>query len=211
MLLEKSLDSILNTKTKLKIIRLFIFRTPDFRAAGREIARMAKVSPPSAHAALKELYSKGVLKLEIIGGQHIYSINEKSRMVADILRPVFAKELSFKDDIKSFLTKEIETTGLKNKLVSVVLYGSVQRGEAIEKSDVDIAAIVKDDKDKGTVEDTFSEEIGKKFSEYFGAHLDVYVKSKDEFTKRMKRRLPPVSTLLKSYSVLFGKDPLELV
>jgi predicted nucleotidyltransferase/predicted DNA-binding transcriptional regulator len=211
MLTEKTLDSILNTKTKLKVIRLFLSRTPDFRATGRGIARMAKVSPPSAHSALKELYNKGILKLEIIGGQHIYSIHEKNRIVADILKPLFAKELSSKDDIKSFLQREIETTGLKNKLISLLLYGSVQRGDALEKSDVDIAAIVKDDKNKEEVETVFLEVIGKKFSEYFGAHLDVYVKSKDEFVSRMKKRLPPVSTLMKSYAVLFGKDPLEFV
>ena len=210
MPIEHSLDGILNTKTKVKIIRLFISRTPDFRATGREIARWVKVSPPAAHAALKELYNQGILKLEIIGGQHIYSINEKNRIVSDVLKPLFAKELSFKDDVKSFLHKEIETSGLKHKLISVVLYGSLQKGQAIEKSDVDIAAIAKDKKDKEDIEDTFLEEIGKRFKEYFGLHLDVYVKSQDEFVKRRKKRLSPVSSLMKSYSVIFGKDPLEL-
>lgn len=211
MVIENSLDIILDSKAKVKIIRLFISRTDDFRTSGREIAKWIKVSPPTTHTALKELYSQGILKLEIIGKQHIYSLNTKNRMVRDILKPSFKKELSLKEDIKRFLIKKIEGLKLEPKIDSLILYGSLQRGSTTNRSDVDIAVIVKDEKYTEEIKDKFIVDIAGQFSEYFGAHLDAYVKSRAEFIKRMKRHLSPVSSLMKSYSVIFGKEPFELI
>jgi predicted nucleotidyltransferase len=211
MAMENSLDIILNTKTKVKIIRLFVSRTDDFRSSGREIAKWIKVSPPATHTALKELYNQSILNLEVIGKQHIYSLNNKNRIVKDILKPSFKKELSIKEDIKHFLNKKIEEEKIKHKLSSLILYGSLQRRRTTGLSDVDIAVIVKYKRDVKEIEDKFIENIGIEFSEYFGVHLDAYVKSKDGFVYRMKKHLPPVLSLMKSYSVIFGEDPLEFI
>ncbi|MDP2939975.1 MAG: ArsR family transcriptional regulator [Candidatus Omnitrophota bacterium] len=210
MAIENSLDSVLNTKTKVKIIRLFISRTNEFHTSGREIAKSIKVSPPAAHAALKKLYNQGILKLEIIGKQHIYSLNDKNRLVRDILKPSFKKEISLKDDIKRFIAKKIKKEKLARDIISIILYGSLQCHQTTDTSDVDIAVITKDKIKAKKVEDAFIENIAVQFHEYFGFHLDVYVKSKEEFLSRIKRRLSPVSSLAKSYSVIYGKDLIEL-
>ena len=211
MVIENSLDIILDSKIKVKIIRLFISRTEDFRSSGREIAKLIKVSPPTTHTALKELYGQGILKLEIIGKQHIYSLNAKNRIVKDILKPGFKKELSLKEDISRFLIKKIGELNLKPKIDSLILYGSLQRDSTTNRSDVDIAVIVKNKKDTEAIRDKFIVDIAGEFSEYFGAHLDAYVKSRAEFVYRMKRHLSPVSSLMKSYSLIFGKEPFELI
>ena len=75
MAIEKRLDNIVNSKAKIAIIRLLVSKTDDFRASGREIANLVHLSAPAAHAALKELYNQSVLKLDIIGKQHIYSLD----------------------------------------------------------------------------------------------------------------------------------------
>ncbi len=210
MSIEEALDDVLDTKSKVRIIRLFVSRTEDFMASGREIARLVGITPPAAHAALKELYNQGILKLEITGKQHIYRVNYSNRVVKDMLQPMFKKEISIKDEIKDYLIKQIQKKGIKNKVASVILYGSLQRGKTHEKSDVDIAVIVKDKKYKEEIEDVFLDDISVKFSEYFKAHLDAYIKTKDEFRLRLKKNLSPVSTLMKSYSVIWGKEPLDI-
>ena len=53
MALDKGLDNILNTGSKVKIIRLFVSRRKDFMASGRQIARLVNITAPAAHAALK--------------------------------------------------------------------------------------------------------------------------------------------------------------
>lgn len=210
MVIEKSLDTIVNSKSKIAIIRLFVTKTPDFKATGREIAKLVHFSPPAAHAALKELFNQGVLKRENIGKQHIYSLDTENRIVRKILKPMFKEEVSFKDELKDFLIRQSQKAGIKKKIVSLLLYGSMQRGETHEKSDIDIAVIVKDKKDKKEVEDRFLNDISVDCHNYFKAHLDAYIKTKEEFRARLKRNLPPVLTLMKSYSVIYGKEPLEI-
>lgn len=210
MVVRNSLDDILDSKSKIAIIRLFVSKTDDFKATGREIAKLTHFSAPAAHSALKGLFAQGVLKLDYIGKQHIYSLDANNRIVQKILRPMFKGETSLKDELGDFLLTQIKASGIKKKIASLLLYGSMQKGNAREKSDVDIAIIIKNKKDKKEIEDKFLNQISVKFYDYFKAHLDTYIKTKDEFRQRLKNNLPPVSTLMKSYSVLYGKEPLEV-
>jgi len=210
MAVEKSLDNILNSKSKIAIIRLFVSKTSDFKASGREIGKLIRFSAPAAHAALKELYNQGVLKLDNIGKQHIYSIDNNNRIVQKILKPMFKEEISLKDELKDFLIKRIREAGIKKKIASLLLYGSLQKATTHDKSDVDVAIIIKNKKDKKEIEERFLNEISVKFHDYFKTHLDTYIKTTDEFRTRLKKNLPPVSTLMKSYSVICGKEPLEI-
>ncbi|MEW6008337.1 MAG: nucleotidyltransferase domain-containing protein [Candidatus Omnitrophota bacterium] len=208
--MEKSLDDILTSKLKIAIIRLFVSKTSDFKATGREIAKLIDFSAPAAHAALKELYNHGVLKLETIGKQHIYTLDNSNRVVQKILKPLFREEKSLKDEVKNFLIKHIRKAGIEKKIISLLLYGSLQRGEANQKSDIDIAVIIRNKKDKEGIEEKFLNHISVKFYDYFKVHLDTYIKTADEFRPRLKRNLPPVSTLMKSYSVIYGREPLDV-
>jgi len=210
MAIEKSLDNILTSKLKIAIIRLFVSKTDEFKATGRQIAKLTRFSPPAAHSALKELYNQEILKLDTIGKQHIYSLDNNNRIVQKILKPMFKEEFSLKDELKDFLIKSTREAGIAKKIFSLLLYGSLQKGVTHDKSDVDIAIIVKNKKDKKEIEEKFLNEISVKFYDYFKVHLDVYIKSKEEFRTRLKKNLPPVSTLMKAYSVIYGKEPLEI-
>jgi len=209
MAIDRILDSILDANSKIRIVRLFVNRRRDFMSSGREIARLTGLSPPAAHAALKELYNQDVLKRDILGKQHIYRLNTNNRIVRNILIPAFKTEKSVKQDIIKFIKRKILQKKLKNDIVSVVLYGSIQRGN-VKKGDVDIAIVVKDSKAKARVEREFTEKIADEFREYFGVYLDVYIKTKKEFRKRVISNKPPVSTMLESYFVIYGKDPRNL-
>lgn len=208
--MQKTLDKILNTNSKLCIIRLLISRRNDFIASGRQIAKMVKISPPAVHVALKSLYNYEILKREIVGRQHLYKLNRANRIVKNMLIPTFMNELSIKDDIVDFLKKQITVNKLKEDIISVILYGSFQTGETDETSDVDIAIVTSTESSKKRIEKVFSETIGVTFHKYFGAHLDIYIKTKKEFINRIKKNLPPVSTMVKAYLIIYGKDPIFL-
>lgn len=210
MAIERSLDKILNTNSKVKIVRLFVSRRVDFMASGREIARLIEITPPAAHAALKDLYNQDILKRDIIGREHIYRLNANNRIVQNILIPAFKKEYSVKEDIFKFLKKKIKEKKMKDKIISLILYGSLQSGRAHEKSDVDIAVITKNEAAQKEVERVFIEDVSHQFYDYFGANIDTYIKTKDEFVKRLKKKLSPLSKLVESYTVIYGKDPIKL-
>ena len=209
MAIEDKLDDILDTKSKIKIIRLFISRTGDFMVSGSDVARLVGLTPPAAHASLKELYDQDILRRDIVGKQHIYRLNTSSRIVSKILKPAFQKEHSIKEDIKEFLVKQIKHYRMASAVKSIILYGSLAQGKTHHTSDCDIAVILKDPRSKKRIEDLFTDKISSEFSEYFGISLDVYIKTYDEFIKRLKRRLSPVKTLMKSYMMVYGKDPID--
>jgi predicted nucleotidyltransferase len=202
-------ESIIDSPSKLAILRVFASRR-GLKATGRQIAKLVGYSAPSTHESLKNLHERNILKLDIIGKQHIYTLNEEDRIVQKIIRPMFAAESNFKNEIRNFLLDEFKKTKIKAKIASLILYGSVQTEKAKRGSDVDVAVVVSRAADIRPVEDAFSSEISPRFKAYFGVQIDPYIKSEDEFKQRLKKNKPPVSTLMQSYSVLYGKEPLEV-
>lgn len=202
------IEDIMASPSKLAILRAFAARK-GLKATGRQIAKLAGYSVPSTHDSLKSLHERNILKLDIIGKQHIYTLNEDERMVQKIIRPMFAAESDVHNDIREYLLKEMKRAKILSKITSLIFYGSMQTGTDKLGSDVDIAVVVTQKPDLKLVEETFAE-IAPGFKKYFGAQIDPYIKSKVEFKARLKKNLPPVSTLMKSYSVLYGKEPLEI-
>ncbi len=203
------IDDVIDSPLKVAILRILTSRH-DFKATGRQIAKLSGYSVPSTHESLKDLYSRNILNFEIIGKQHIYSLNEEDRIVQKIIRPMFKVESGIKGEIRDFLLEELKKAGLKKDVISLIFYGSAQKETAKTGSDVDIAVIVSKTATVRRVTDVFITMIALRFKSYFGMQLDAYVKSAAEFRRRIKKNQPPVSTLMKSYSVLYGKEPLEV-
>ncbi len=204
-----SMTEIIDSPSKLAILRVFASRV-GLKATGREIAKRSGYSVPATHESLKDLHSRNIFNLEVIGKQHIYTLNEEDRIVKKIIRPLFEAEGSIKDEIRDFLVKELKDTRLKKAVVSLILYGSVQKNKSGKNSDVDIAVVVDKEVDVKRVTHIFISTIMSKFKLYFGIQLDPYIKSAADFRSRLKKNFSPLSTLMKSYAVLYGKEPLEV-
>lgn len=206
--MEKSLDSILNTDHKIKILRLFICRTEEYQATGREVARLINVTAPTAHAALKDLHGHHIIQYEVSGRNHLYRLNRKNRTVMDLLLPMFSKEQKLQKDAFDFLIKMIDKQNIKKRIISIIFYGSRKTQRAHIQSDIDIAIVVKTASDVEPVENVFIDNISCEFYEYFGFSIDAYIKSKKDFINRLKLKKAPVSTLMRAYDVILGEDPL---
>lgn len=204
-----NVSEIVDSPSKLAILRVFASRA-GLKATGREIAKLSGYSAPSTHQSLKDLNARHILKLEVIGKQHIYTLNEEDRIVKKIIRPLFAAEGGVKEEIRDFLTQKLKETGLKQAVVSLILYGSVQKDQAGKKSDVDVAVVTAKSADVSRTADVFVSAIMGQFKSYFGVQLDPYIKSAVEFRGLLKKNRAPVSTLIKSYTVLYGKEPLDI-
>jgi predicted nucleotidyltransferase len=211
MALETILDDVLDSRSKVRVLRLFALRTDGFLASGREIARLTSLSPPAAHAALRSLLDARVLGREIVGRQHLYRLNSGARLVRDIIRPLFAREGGVRDDAGAFLEKRIAEKSLRGSVVSAVLYGSLAAGRTRDSSDCDVAVVTGNVRDKSRLEKAFQDTIAAEFFAEFGFHVDPYIKSEAEFRRKLRRNEPPLTTLMKSYRTLFGKDPIEFL
>ena len=203
------LNSILSSEIKLKIIRLFASHGEGYHATGREIARRVGTTAPTAHAALKELYAYHVLNYDISGRNHLYSLNRNTRLVKDIVLPMLDKEDDFKKDVFKFILSLLKENKSMQRIISIIFYGSQQKEKSNESSDIDIAIIVRDNSDLERIENLFIENITSSFYDYFGVSLDAYIKTKKDFIDRLNNNLTPVSTLMKSYNVIYGEDPIN--
>lgn len=205
----RPLEKILDSQAKIAILRV-LSAGVDRHMGGSDIARAAGFSIPSTHDALKALLALGVVTMEVLGNQHVYALNRKDRIVQKIIAPMFKAEGNWKKDIKERAVQGMKSAGILQSVVSVILYGSVQQGNAKQGSDLDLAVIVRSSADLQCVRDAFLGPIAQDLAAYFGMRLDAYIKTAEEFSKMLKRNSPPLSTLMKAYSVVYGKEPLEI-
>lgn len=123
------------TINQQKILELF-FNYPTSLFSAREIARLTKITHPTVLSALKKFQKQGLVKEEII---------KNSTKKGKSLGWKADQESSFFRELKKInnLVK-IYSSNLINKIVKdtapdvIVLFGSFNRGEDIEESDIDL-------------------------------------------------------------------------
>lgn len=144
------LDDILNSRIKVRILRLFARTRGSY--SGREVARLIGYSHNPTIQALKELEAQGLLRRRSIGASHEYTLNEDHLLVRGVLLLAFERERDALLEIASIFEEQIG-----KDFEEAVIFGSVARGEERLDSDVDILIIIKDRADKEAVEDRVSE------------------------------------------------------
>jgi len=202
MKLTKPLDSILNTEVKTKILR-FLCRT-GAEWNGSQIAKEVGITPAASHSALNELTRQGVIMMRNMGNTHVYTLNAKNYIVSDLLKPLYIKEDEALHKIIGIIKRSLSSSKIKNKILNVSLFGSVNKGEDHPTSDIDLAVIVSDAKAKSKVEKLF-EKIDANVSKKFGNIISPYINTKSEFKTKRKKKLEVVKNILKSNTLIYGE------
>ena len=97
MRLNKPLNKILNSETKVKILRLFC--SVGGETSGRQVAQLLQASTTTVRVALRDLYEEGVLERKGFGTVHAYGLNPKNWVVAKVLKPMFKTEGDYPSDL----------------------------------------------------------------------------------------------------------------
>lgn len=202
MKITKPLDSILNTEVKTKILR-FLCRT-GAEWNGSQIAKEIGITPAASHNALNELTRQGVISMHNMGNTHVYTLNTENYIVTDLLKPLFIKEDEALDKIISIIRRNLSSSKIKSKILSVSLFGSVNKGEDHPTSDIDLAVIVSDGKAKSKVGNLFGK-IDKNISRKFGNTISPYISTIAEFKTKHKKKLQVVKNILNSNTLIYGE------
>jgi len=99
----------------------------------RGLAEKAGIGVATSKAYLDYLFLKGIVKRKIVGRSHLYSLDTSSFLAKSIKILISLYELN-----ESCIVKELIS---KYPINSIILYGSVARGEDDSKSDIDILII----------------------------------------------------------------------
>ncbi|MDP2652415.1 MAG: nucleotidyltransferase domain-containing protein [Candidatus Omnitrophota bacterium] len=207
MRLNNPLDKILNSEVKVRALRI-LCRTAG-ELSGRQMAKMAGVTPKTAHEILQGLLQEGVLVMHAVGKTHLFRLNEERAIVSEVLKPLFSFESALSERLFDNIRMSIKKSALKDDIVSVALFGSVQAKTERAASDVDLFVVAKTSDLKKKAELLFAD-IDQGLSSSWGNLISPYINSISEFKANAKKKTGPVPNILKSYQLIYG-DRLEKI
>lgn len=197
------LDAILGQLSKLRVLRFLVSSGGEW--GGREIARSVGLSHPIVHRSLQEVATHGLIVSRRAGGALLYRANPDHWLVQELLGPLFSKERGALQALGVFLLKRLNIPG-----ASLILFGSVGRGEERPDSDIDLLVVLPDGRRKQEIEAKVLD-VAPVVSRVFGNRLAPVILTRTEFRDRLRRRERWVRAVLKEGQVIAGKPLTELV
>jgi len=147
MQLTRILDDLLSSAGKVRILRELIFRK-DRPMSGHLLASYTGLSPSQSHKILHELHRARVVQVTRVGNSHCYTVSPAVLPVTHILKPLFESERSLLDEAISSILDTVKTP-----CDSVYLFGSVSRGDDDPESDMDLAFVTANARNKQSLDD----------------------------------------------------------
>ncbi|MBI5195832.1 MAG: nucleotidyltransferase domain-containing protein, partial [Nitrospirae bacterium] len=179
-----SLLDILNSKTKVKIIKFLL--THEASMSEREIASILKVSHMSVNRMMRELTEFNLVNCVTVGKVHLWRVNRKSyafRVLSKLIKGVSGIKEPV-EDFKDTLLKNLPTTLIKR----VVLFGSVAKGLERVNSDIDVFVLVKDEQSKKKLEPKI-ENLSNACFEAYGNRLAPYILTEQEMKQKKNLKI----------------------
>jgi predicted nucleotidyltransferase len=178
MRFDMPFDDVFRNRSHVRVLRA-LYRLPEgLAASGREIARRAGVSHPTAFEALDLLVEVG---LAVVGRgpvQDAYVLN-RDHILATSIADVFEIESRVGHELARFVRDRIPA--LTDKVRSATLFGSVVWGGSSTTSDVDLAVscAAADVEEVEAAMAELSDEIQRRFGNRLSPLIDVHEDQSD--------------------------------
>lgn len=174
------LDEALGGTSHVRILR-YLCRA-EGEHTGREIGRAVHISHPSVHRALRTLAKRGMVQAIRHGAAIAYRLNEDHWLIRTGIRPLFAAEAGFFTTLGEAVR---HAAGIPVR--SVVLFGSLARGEASADSDIDVLCLTTRATEAAAAEQNLAEAAAA-LRRQSGRRLSVLVLPVADFARRYRRR-----------------------
>lgn len=198
MSLHDYVADLASGKTSLRLIKTLLnYRGKVFTIRG--LARTAGVSHPEASKILKKYEKRAAVRLQPIGRAQQVSLNEGSYVLRSVLEPLFKAEKETMSAIVSTIARFFD----HERIISVVIFGSVARGTGGRSSDIDLLVVTSD---RDLAVECASKASAAVVSE-FGAALSPLIIDEGRFARQqgdLER------SILDSYIPVAGRDLKEV-
>ncbi|MBI2412241.1 MAG: nucleotidyltransferase domain-containing protein [Deltaproteobacteria bacterium] len=193
--IRRVLESIFGSPAKVGILRvLFVSPQP---LSGRQVGELSGLTHKGAIQALGSLVELGAVRQRRVGRAYQYSLSKGNIFVEKIIAPCIKAEKGLLDDLKNDIVAHFGKDA-----VSLVLYGSLARGEEKKGSDIDVIAVVRGKNEKTEVEENAASKAPY-FNERYGGLLSLQCFTLDEIKRR--KALPLFKSIKKEGVLLSGK------
>lgn len=193
------LEHVFGTKARVKLLRRLSRESQPLTA--RQLGELTGLNHRSVVEALEPLAELGVVDKRHAGPSYLYTLARDSLVTQSIILPALEAEgglpSALRDEIVSMFSAEA---------VSIVLFGSVARGEATCGSDVDVLVVAADEQARAVLEER-ALEVGHTFFRSFGRSLSVHCVTLSDVRRGKKAFLSEVGA---EGETLFGKPLAEL-
>jgi predicted nucleotidyltransferase len=166
------LEALFGGPGRTAVLRLLATQTSEL--TGRQIGELAGISQPGAARVLEHLAGLGVVQRRRAGRAILHQLDRENLLVQTIVLPALAAEAHLLDDLKSELREAFGSLA-----VSLVLFGSVARGESAPGSDIDVLVVAADQESASRATQVADTE-GPRFFRRYGMPLSVIVTARDQ-------------------------------
>ena len=165
---------------------------------GRALGQSLQLSHSAVHRSLRPLTARHIVDAEIQGRAILYRLNEEHWLVRTGLRPLFEAE-------NGFFTRlgEAIQTAAKVPLRSVILFGSLARGDARPDSDVDLLCLAMTSGTREAAEANLHA-AAPVLQRQFGRRISCLVWSTRDFRGRYRSGDPLVREIMNSGDAIAG-------
>jgi predicted nucleotidyltransferase len=184
MVFHKSLLSVLNSKTKQKIIGFLLKH--EALMSEREIAAVSGVSHMSINRIMRELAEINFIHFVRAGRAHLWRVNRGSyafHIFSGLFNTLAQKTAPF-EDLKRTILDKLPLPSVEN----LILFGSVAMGTERFDSDIDLYIQVKDESKKQEIEQAV-EGLVLFCLERYGNPLSPYILTEKEWKERNNLKL----------------------
>lgn len=113
---------------------------------GRALGTLVGTSAFKINGVLRALAAHGVLTQTVVGNAHLYRLNEHHILVREVINYL----IDYENNLLSNLGKAVMEK-LAPSPLSIILYGSIARGDESPSSDVDLMLVYKDEEEPGSI------------------------------------------------------------
>ena len=188
------LENILGSKTKVRILR-FLLAEPGREFSQQDIASSLGLSTGSIHPAINQLLGVRMILSKRVGRSRTIRINRRHPLYSS-LRTLFRREATGLVAIARKFADSLPEKGLD----AVVLFGSVARGGASPRSDVDVLVVL----DSPTAAEDVQRIAGFALDR-FDVNVSPLVMDAGEVGRRLHAFDPLMLTIAREGQLLRGK------
>lgn len=203
MIINNVLNTLFSTWSNIAVMRAL--ENYAVGISGREVARLAGLTPKNCLITLSLLEELGIVSCVRGGREHLFTLNREHYLVKEILLPALDAERKYVE----MISKEI-ASALRKYTISVIVFGSVARKEETISSDYDICIIYKNKTNKKKIEEQLSQ-LSSSLKKKYGVSIAPFYITKNDFSKRAKLGKSPVNEIIKEGIHISGLKIRELI
>ncbi len=196
-------ERVFGSRAKIRILRT-LYNMKEDELTGREIARRCQLTPARTHAVLRDLAVEGLVKMRVLGRNHMFKFNPASVLMPTI-KLIFDPAHSPEAHLRSLASNDLSD----RRILSAFAYGPRIAASGATADSLKIMIIADSEASLALLSkriDSFRDRIQAGLGEV----PEIRPKSVDQFRSLAQAADTEVKGAIETNLVLIGESPMTL-